>query len=463
MFHPDMFKRVWLVGIGGIGMSALARYFHRMQMPVAGYDRTPSVVTDALVAEGIEVFFSDDPELIQNSFRNRAGTLVIYTPAVPASQRQLLYFREQNFVVQKRSEVLGLITRGSEAICVAGTHGKTTISTLVAHLFRDSVNGCTAFLGGISKNFGTNFLLDEKSPFVVLEADEFDRSFLHLTPSIALVSAVDADHLDIYGDRDEVRKAFVDFALRIPQGGTLVAKAGLDITWQLNDGVELVTYSATDEADFYATNIVLKNDGTYSFSLVTPKGTINDLNMGIPGMLNVENAVGACALALLKGVKPLELTRALPVFKGIARRFDTHIKSNNLVYIDDYAHHPEEIRATLNSIRAIYHHFRLVGVFQPHLYSRTRDFAEAFGQVLSMLDELYLLDIYPAREEPIPGVDSKLIGQYIHNIPVWYGSRDQLITNLKYRSPMVLVSMGAGDIDRLVHPLTQWSKLQAGV
>ena len=462
MFHPDMVKRVWLVGIGGIGMSALARYFHRMQMPVAGYDRTPSAVTDALTNEGIEVFFSDDPELIHHSFRHKEGTLVIYTPAVPASQRQLLYFREQGFDVQKRSEVLGLITRGAEAICVAGTHGKTTISTLVAHLFRHSDNGCTAFLGGISKNFGTNFLLDEKSPFVVLEADEFDRSFLHLTPSVALVSAVDADHLDIYGDGDEVRKAFTDFALRIPQGGVLVTKAGLDISWQLNDGVDLVTYSATAEADFYATDIVLKNDGTYSFSLVTPEEIITDLNMGIPGMINVENAVGACALALLKGVKPSELTRALPAFKGIARRFDTHIKTKNMVYIDDYAHHPEEIRATLNSIKAIYPHFRLVGVFQPHLYSRTRDFAEAFGQVLSLLDELYLLDIYPAREEPIPGVDSRLIGQYVHNIPVWYGSRDHLIANLRYKPPMVLVTMGAGDIDRIVFPLTEWLK-QLGV
>lgn len=456
MNSPEKIKQVWLVGIGGIGMSALARYFHRRGMPVAGYDRTPSLVTDALKTEGIEVFFDGDPELIAPIYRNKEETLVIYTPAVEASQRQLTWFRERHFEVLKRAQVLGLISSGSQSICVAGTHGKTTISTMVAHLFRQSHIGCTAFLGGISKNYSTNFLWDESSPFVVLEADEFDRSFLWLNPQSALISSTDADHLDIYGDKGKVEAAFSDFAQRVLSGGFLLLKEGVKVREDQQAGVTVYTYSLqAAESDFYAKGIKL-DQGVYRFDLVTPLGLIENLTLGIPGLLNIENAVGAMALALLNGVEADEIRAALPSFEGIARRFDVHVSTPGLVYIDDYAHHPQEIGATLESVRAMYPNFKVTGIFQPHLFSRTRDFAEAFSAALSMLDELILMDIYPAREYPIPGVDAQLIGEQIKNIPVSYASRENMIQHLeKPASQQVIITMGAGDIDRLVPSLVK--------
>ncbi|HKL72388.1 MAG TPA: UDP-N-acetylmuramate--L-alanine ligase [Marinilabiliaceae bacterium] len=449
MVHLDKIKRVWFIGIGGIGMSALARYFHLLQLPVEGYDRTPSSVTEALQKEGMRVVFSDAPELISSSFTDLESTLVIYTPAVSASQKQLLYFQEKGFSVKKRSEVLGMITRDSSAICIAGTHGKTTISTLAAHLFTKSSLGCTAFLGGISKNYQTNFLWNETSPFVVLEADEYDRSFLQLTPSTALISAVDADHLDIYGDHAHVIDAFQEFAQRIPSGGNLLIKSSIKVNWKLNDSVKVYTYSSIEVADFYAADLVLR-DGLYEFSLNTPEGLIEGFRLGIPGLLNVENAVGACALALLNGATPTELIDALPQFKGIARRFDKQIEMPHLVFIDDYAHHPAEIEATLKSVRAIYPKHYLVGAFQPHLYTRTRDFAQEFGVSLSLLDELFLLDIYPAREFPIPGIDSTSIGKFVENTKVHYCSKEDLMEKIKLHPSMIFITMGAGDIDRIV-------------
>ncbi|GAO30991.1 UDP-N-acetylmuramate--L-alanine ligase [Geofilum rubicundum] len=418
MNNPEKIKQVWLIGIGGIGMSALARYFHHRGMPVAGYDRTPSLVTDALKKEGIEVFFDGDPELIAPVYRSKEDTLVIYTPAVEASQRQLTWFRERHFEVLKRAQVLGLISSGSQSICIAGTHGKTTISTMVAHLFKRSRIGCTAFLGGISKNYGTNFWWDEASPFVVLEADEFDRSFLWLNPQSALISSTDADHLDVYGDKEKVEAAFSDFAQRVSGDGFLLLKEGVAIREGGQQGVKVFTYSLQSPAsDFYASGIKLAND-LYGFDLVTPQGLIENLTLGVPGLLNIENAVGAMALALLNGVTVEEIRAALPSFEGIARRFDIHVHSPEMVYIDDYAHHPEEIHATLESVRAMYPNHKVTGIFQPHLYSRTRDFAEAFAASLSRLDALILLDIYPAREFPIPGVDAQMIGEQIKDIPV---------------------------------------------
>lgn len=454
MVHLDKIKRVWFIGIGGIGMSALARYFHLLQLPVEGYDRTPSSVTDALEKEGVRVVFSDAPELISSSFNSVEDTLVVYTPAVSASQKQLLYFQKQGFSVKKRSEVLGMITGDSKAICIAGTHGKTTISTLTAHLFTKSSLGCTAFLGGISKNYQTNFLWNEISPFVVLEADEYDRSFLQLTPSTALISAVDADHLDIYGDHKHVINAFREFSQRIPAGGNLLIKSSIKVNWELNNSVKVYTYSSTEVADFYATDIILK-DGLYEFSLVTPDGLIEGLRLGIPGLLNVENAVGASALALLNGATARELVNALPQFKGIARRFDKQIEMPNLLFIDDYAHHPAEIEATLKSVRAIYANHYLVGAFQPHLYTRTRDFAQQFGESLSLLDELFLLDIYPARELPITGIDSTSIGKFVKVTKVHYCSKEDLIDKIKLHPSMIFITMGAGDIDRIVPKVTE--------
>jgi len=430
-------------------MSALARYFHLKGLCVAGYDRTPSVITDALKKEGIQVIFSEEENLIDSVYRNSVTTLVVYTPAVEASHKQLVFFRNYKFRVLKRSQVLGLITTGSNAVCVAGTHGKTTISTLTTHLFTQSKMGCTAFLGGISKNYSTNFLWNGNSPFVVLEADEFDRSFLTLSPHSALVSSVDSDHLDIYENRENLLSAFKAFGKRVVDGGILLVKKGLPVNWDLNHEVKIYSYALQDESDFYATNIKISNK-TYTFNLVTPKGILENLQMGIPGLLNVENAVGACALALLNGVTEAEIRQALPSFTGISRRFEVHIDTPELVYIDDYAHHPEEIRATLMSIRALYPNHYLVGIFQPHLFSRTRDFAKEFSESLSELDELFLLDIYPAREQPIDGVTSEIIIKEVKNIPARLCSKDELVDLLTPRLPQVVVTMGAGDIDREV-------------
>lgn len=456
MDSPEKIKQVWLIGIGGIGMSALARYFHHRGIPVAGYDRTPSLVTDALKEEGVEVFFDGDPELIAPIYRSKEDTLVIYTPAVEASQRQLTWFRERHFDVLKRAQVLGLISSNAKSICIAGTHGKTTISTMVAHLFKQSSIGCTAFLGGISKNYSTNFLWNETSPFVVLEADEFDRSFLWLNPQSALISSTDADHLDIYGDKQKVEAAFSDFAHRVSGDGFLLLKEGVTIRAGLQQEVKIFTYSLqSPQTDFYAQAIKLE-EGFYSFDLMTPQGLVKNLTLGVPGLLNIENAVGGIALALLNGVKADEIRTALPAFEGIARRFDIHVCSAQLIYIDDYAHHPQEIRATLESVRAMYPAFKVTGIFQPHLYSRTRDFAEEFSSALSMLDELILMDIYPAREYPIPGVDAQLIGAQIENIPVGYASKENLIQQLETSAAQqIFITMGAGDIDRLVPMLTK--------
>lgn len=429
-------------------MSALARYFQLKGLTVAGYDRTPSVITDALQHEGIHVVFSDEVSLLDASFHSDT-TLVIYTPAVDALHRQLAFFRSGSYQVLKRSQVLGMITKDSNAVCVAGTHGKTTISTLTAHLFTQSNMGCTAFLGGISKNYNTNFLWNGNSPFVILEADEFDRSFLTLSPGSALVSSVDADHLDIYENRENLLEAFSDFVHRIVDGGILVAKNGLPVNWQINNNVKIYSYALQDKCDFYATHIRL-SDKAYLFNLVTPNGTIENLQMGIPGLLNVENAVGACALALLNGVTPDEIRYALPLFTGISRRFDVHINTPELVYIDDYAHHPEEIRATLLSVRALYPEHYLVGIFQPHLFTRTRDFAKEFSTSLSALDELILLDIYPAREFPIQGVTSEIILNGVKNIPAKICSKSELVDNLPHKIPLVVITIGAGDIDREV-------------
>lgn len=449
-------KSVYFVGIGGIGMSALARYFHFIGKNVAGYDRTPTVLTGELEKEGISIHFTDDISLIAPQYKNSAETLVIFTPAIPKEHSELCYFQNGGYEVLKRSQVLGLLTRERNGICVAGTHGKTTVSTLTAHLLKQSEVDCSAFLGGISRNYGTNLLLSPTSDLVVLEADEFDRSFLQLSPQFAVITAVDADHLDIYGDRNSVLVAFHDFANKLKPGGTLLVKDRLPLKVEMHPESTLYTYSISyPDSDFRAENIVLI-DGKYRFDLVAPLGVVKDLVVGIPGLINVENSVAACSLALLAGSKPDEIRVALASFTGIRRRFDFRINRPDFAMIDDYAHHPEEIRATLNSVRALYPTKRVVAVFQPHLFTRTRDFASEFSESLELADEVVLLDIYPARELPIEGVTSDIILKDIKKVPAQICSKEKLSDLLLSLKPDVLLMLGAGDIDKEV-PLVEKS------
>ncbi len=460
MRHFEGYRNIYFIGIGGIGMSALARFFKKIGKKVGGYDRAVNSLTDELIRESIEVVFDEEEAAVPVSFTNPGETLVIYTPAVPATHPQLRAFRKNEFRVLKRSQALGLITRDMNSICVAGTHGKTTISALVAHILHNSRLGTNAFLGGISKNYNTNFLNNEASQLVVLEADEYDRSFLQLTPDSAVITSMDADHLDIYGTLEELVKEFERFAGRIKKQGTLIIKAGLPRPGELALGVKVYTYHLENSADFFATDVLL-SQGLYHFNLVTPFGNISDLQLGIPGLLNVENAVASIALALVNGVTPQEIKDALPVFRGIARRFDVQVDTPRIVYIDDYAHHPQEIRATLAGIRNLYSKQRITGVFQPHLYTRTRDLAQDFADALSEFDEVVLLPVYPARELPIEGVDSSMIASLMKNTKVHLVEKDELLTYLENNRPRILVTMGAGDIDRLVPSIKKWTELLA--
>ena len=440
-------QNIFFLGIGGIGMSALARYFHHRGYRVAGYDRTPSDLTKELESEGIAITYIDDPTIFnfQFSIFNSTNTLVVRTPAVPDDSVVYTWLREQGFDIRKRAEVLGLVTRQMKALCVAGTHGKTTTSTMLAHLMQSN-----AFLGGISMNYHTNVLLKPDSEFVVVEADEYDRSFHHLTPYMSVVTAVDADHLDIYGTAEAYREAFAHYTSLIT--GALVMKKGIALQPRLQAGVACYTYSAVEPADFYADNIRVAN-GQITFDFHTPKQTIADVQLGVPVWVNIENAVAAMAVAWLNGVPAEALREGVASFKGVWRRFNIHVNTPQVAYVDDYAHHPEEIATAIDSIRKIYPERRLIGVFQPHLYTRTRDFAEGFKRVLGTLDECILLPIYPAREEPIPGVTSEMLGGRVVE-------KKDLIAELKQRvaaskQPVVILTVGAGDIDRLVPDIAQ--------
>jgi UDP-N-acetylmuramate--alanine ligase len=441
-------KSVYFIGVGGIGMSAIARFFKYEGLHVAGYDRVSTVLTKELEEEGIAIHYDDDIKQIALNYHDKASTLVVYTPAIPSDHRELNYFKDKGFDVRKRAAVLGLISSGMNSVCVAGTHGKTTISSMTAHLYKQSSVGCNAFLGGIINNYKTNFLHDAASSYVVLEADEFDRSFLQLHPYLALISAMDADHLDIYGSEEHVNEAFHDFVERIEPGGVLLHKAGLEID-DVNDEIELFTYSIEEKADFMASNIRLV-DGMYHFDLKSPFGVVKSLQMGVPGLVNVENAVGAIGLALLGGVEPQEIQSALPDFAGIRRRFQYRITSDSLVFIDDYAHHPQEINATVKSVRALYPGKEITAVFQPHLYTRTCDFAEGFAAALDKCDRVLLMDIYPARELPIEGVDSDMIIRLMQNERVQKVDRNCLFEVLTEQPVEVILTLGAGDIDKEV-------------
>ena len=448
-------KQIYFIGIGGIGMSAIVRFFKLKGKDIAGYDLTPSPLTASLQNEGINIVFSDDENLIDNKYRDKETTLVVYTPAIPEAHRQLKYFRENNFNVMKRSQILGIITKDYKSVCIAGTHGKTTISTMTAHLFKQSKKGCTAFLGGISKNYETNFLWDKQSKFVVVEADEFDRSFLTLTPETALVSSIDADHLDIYGNKENMHASFQAFAEKINEEGNFIVKKGLPIEWHFTNSVNKFTYSLDDkEADFYADNIWF-NGKSYFFDLITPFNSITGIKMGVPGLLNIENAIAAAASALINGVEEYEIYEAMPLFKGIARRFDIQVDTPKIVYIDDYAHHPEEIKAALNSAREMFPNKWLTVIFQPHLFTRTRDFYKEFANALSLADELILTDIYPARELPIEGITSKIIGDLVKKIPVNYCKKENLAEELNIKNNHLVITMGAGNIDREVNKIKE--------
>lgn len=444
---------IYFIGIGGIGMSALARYFYAYGKNVSGYDRTPSPITEALQAEGITIHFQDHTQHIPETFLNRHTTLVVYTPAVPHTHNELSYFRDHKFQVLKRSQVLGLLSNHKRAVAVAGTHGKTSVSTMIAHLLHQSEVECSAFLGGIAKNYNSNWLNSKQSDLVVVEADEYDRSFLQLTPYASVITSADADHLDIYGSKENLQESFSQFAGQIQPHGLLLLKKGLEIKIPANRNFKLFSYALNDsQADFFAKKIELKH-GNYHFDLAMPQGEIKNLQLRIPGIINVENAIAALAIAFWLGAKPDELRKALRNFSGIKRRLDYQIRTPDLIYIDDYAHHPQEIEACIDSIRKMYPGKKITGVFQPHLYTRTRDFAQGFAQSLDMLDQPVLLSIYPAREEPIPGVSSQLIFEKMKNPKKAQTTKKDLLAFLEKQHIEVLLTLGAGDIDRLVEPV----------
>lgn len=449
-FESDNIRQVFLIGIGGIGMSALARYFAHQGLSVAGYDSTTSPLTSELEQEGIAVHFTDSIDLIPSAFiENPKETLVVYTPAVPKDHAQLTFFQNNGYSVYKRAKVLGNIANSYNLVAVAGTHGKTSTSTMLAHLLASTPEGCNAFLGGISKNFASNLVLaDQGGKRMVVEADEFDRSFLNLFPQVAIITSTDADHLDIYKTHQEVKNAFVDFINNIEKGGTLIIKEGLESIAKQRNDITVYTYSATGKADFSIPKIINSN-GYYTFDLDSPFGTVEGIKLGIPGRYNVENAIAASAAAMVWGINPELMKQNLMSFKGIARRFDIQHMGKS-VYIDDYAHHPTEVRAAISSVREMFPNRKITGIFQPHLYSRTRDFAAEFAKSLSLLDELILLEIYPARELPIPGISSETILNEVTSSQKHLCKQTELIDVLKEIDIDILVSMGAGSIDREV-------------
>ena len=444
-----MYSNIYFIGIGGIGMSAIARYYHQKGLKVTGYDKTPSELTLALESEGIEVHYEDNIDFIPKDVEN---TLVVYTPAVPKDMGELVYVQEKGYRVIKRSRTLGEIAQGQRCLAVAGTHGKTTTSTLLAHIFQDSEEGCSAFLGGISKNHNTNLLVSENNT-IVAEADEFDRSFLQLFPEIAVITSMDADHLDIYSDISNMHEAFKAFASQV--SGTVITKLGLPIC-QEDTKAEILRYSYDDsKADFFAGNITVDECGYFTFDLHWPGGIIKDCKVGIPGWINVENAVAASAIALTYGLEPEKVKAALASFQGVKRRFDIHLNTPQCSYIDDYAHHPKEIAAAVSSMREIFQGRKLTAIFQPHLYTRTRDFADEFAQALSQVDKLILLDIYPAREEPIPGVTSEIIFSNVTIKEKVLLNKEELMDYLQNEPVDTLITFGAGNIDRYIKPITE--------
>ena len=447
-------KSVYFIGAGGIGMSALVRYFLSIGKKVAGYDRTPSELTQKLIAEGAAIHYEENVEAIPNEFLNPNTTLIIYTPAIPSTHAELIYFQDHGFTIQKRSQVLGLLTQSSKGLCIAGTHGKTTTSTMTAHLLHQSSVGCNAFLGGISKNYGTNLLLSDKSEYVVIEADEFDRSFHWLTPYASIITATDADHLDIYGTKEAYLESFNHYTSLIRPGGALIVRKGIELEPRLQEGVSLYTYSR-EEGDFHAENIRIGN-GEITFDYVSPLGNIKDIQLGVPVSINIENGIAAMALAQISGVNNEDIKSAMASFGGVDRRFDFKIKNDKVVFLSDYAHHPEEIKQSILSMRALYEDKKITGIFQPHLFTRTRDFYKEFAESLSLLDEVILTEIYPARELPIKGISSRLIYDHLRpGIEKTLCNKEEILEILKQKDIEVLITLGAGDIENYVQPICE--------
>ena len=439
-------KSVYFIGAGGIGMSALVRYFLSKGKKVGGYDRTPSELTMKLIEEGADIHYEEAPEKIPAEFKNPESTLVVYTAAMPEDHILLQYFRKHGFTIYKRAQVLGMLTRSSKGLCAAGTHGKTTTSTMTAHLLHQSQVGCDAFLGGISKNYGTNLLLSDDSAYVVIEADEFDRSFHWLSPYATIITSTDADHLDIYGTEEAYLESFNHYTSLIQPGGALIIREGIRLQPRLQEGVRLYTYSS-ESGDFHAENIRI-GGGEIVFDYVSPLGNISDVQLGVPVAINIENGIAAMALAQLSGVSNEEIKTGMASFRGVDRRFDFKIKTDKVVYLSDYAHHPEEIKQSILSMRALYGDKKLTGIFQPHLYTRTRDFYQEFAESLSLLDEVILTDIYPARELPIEGVSSQLIYDNLRpGIDKTLCKKEEVIDILKKKEIEVLMTLGAGDIE----------------
>lgn len=439
-------KSVYFIGAGGIGMSAIVRYFLTNGYNVGGYDKTPTPLTERLIAEGAQIHYDESVESIPQCFKDKEHTLVVFTPAIPEEHEELQWFRKNGFEVQKRAQVLGYISMKLKAVCAAGTHGKTTTSTMAAHLLHQSGIDCNAFLGGISKNYGTNYILSEKSDLVVIEADEFDRSFHWLRPYMTVITSTDPDHLDIYGTKEAYLESFRKYTSLIQPGGYLIIHKGLEMDADVQEGVTVYEYSR-HEGDFHAENIRIGN-GEIIFDFVSPKGTIKDIKLGVPVSINIDNGIAAMALAQLCGATDEELRRGMETFGGVDRRFDFKVKNERVVYLSDYAHHPSEIEQSVKSIRELYADKKIAAIFQPHLYTRTRDFYKEFADSLSLLDEVFLCDIYPAREEPIEGVTSKLIYDNLRDgIKKHLITKDEIMESVENGDFDVLITLGAGDIE----------------
>ena len=446
-------KSVYFVGAGGIGMSALVRYFLTKGYNVGGYDKTPSELTEKLIEEGAKIHYEENVEDIDSCFKQKDSTLIVYTPAIPAEHKEMVYFRERGFEIQKRAQVLGFLTQSHKGLCVAGTHGKTTTSTMAAHLLHQSKVDCNAFLGGISKNYGTNYILSD-SDYVVIEADEFDRSFHWLRPYMTVITATDPDHLDIYGTKEAYLESFRHYTTLIQPGGALIIHKGLEMKPDVQEGVRVYEY-AREEGDFHAENIRI-GGGEIVFDFVHPGGVVKDIQLGVPVSINIENGIAAMALAILNGVSEEDLRKGMKSFGGVDRRFDFKVKTDKMVFLSDYAHHPNEIEQSVKSVRELYKDKKIAAIFQPHLSTRTRDFYKEFASALSLLDCVYLCDIYPARELPIEGVTSKLIYDNLRSgIEKHLIHKEDILDVARSRNFDVLMSLGAGDIENYVPQITK--------
>ena len=457
-----LIKKIYFIGIGGIGMSALARYFNAQNKEVAGYDKVQTNLTASLIKEGINIHYQDGeiPDSIMNS--DKETSLIVYTPAIPDTNHQLMYFRSHGFNIYKRSEVLGMITDNAYTIAIAGTHGKTTTTALLTHLLKSSGIECTAFLGGLSTNYNTNFLVAEEGNIIIVEADEYDRSFLELNPDITVITSIDRDHMDIYQDLDDLHKTFQDFTNNIKEKGILLINKHINIHFDRPEDGTILTYSADIKADVFASNLKFNSRGVQLFDariLDILPGEIHhklfeSIELKLPGKHNVENAVAAMSIAYYLGVNPDQLVKGLATFEGVQRRFDKHL-DGEFVYIDDYAHHPKEIEVTLKAIQDLYPKKPITVIFQPHLFTRTLDFADEFGAALSIADELMLLDIYPAREKEIAGVNSEFLSKKVNSIKTSIETKQSVLRKLRKQKRDVLVTLGAGDIDELVNPIKE--------